>query len=76
MKAWITNNKRTVAWLTAALARGIAWVLVAKLGLDATESGATAQGVSEAVIALIVAGVSIYSSVQGRKRLKAEDPRK
>ena len=75
VKAWLTDNKQVIAWLTGILARGIAWILAAKLGMDATESGTTATGVAEAVTALVLAGVSIYSSVKGRKKLQAEPPK-
>ena len=74
MKAWIADHKQVVKWIVAAGARGIAWALAAWLGMSATESGTTAQGIAEAVGALVVAGVSIYTSYRGRKALKAEFP--
>lgn len=76
MKAWITDNKQTIAWLTAIVGRGIAWILAAKLGLDATESGATGLGIAEALGALVLGGVSIYTSLKGRKKLLATEPKK
>lgn len=75
MKAWLTNNTQVVKWIVAAIARGIAWALVGWLGMSATESGTTAQGIAEALGALVVAGVSIYTSYTGRKALKAEFPK-
>ena len=74
MKAWLTDNKQVVTWITAAAARGIAWALAAWLGMDAVESGATGLGIAEALGALTVAGISIYTSYKGRKVLKAEFP--
>ena len=74
MKAWINDNKQVMKWLVAAGARGIAFILATWLGMSAKESGLTAQGVAEAVGALVVAGVSIYTSYKGRKKLKAEFP--
>jgi len=75
MKTWMNDNKQVMKWLVAALARGIAFILVAWLGMSAKESGVTAQGIAEAVGALVVAGVSIYTSYKGRKTLKAEPPK-
>ena len=75
MKAWITDHKQVVGWVVAALARGIAFILATWLGMSAAESGLTAQGIAEAVGALVVAGVSIYTSCKGRKALKAEPPK-
>jgi len=75
MKAWLIDNQQVVKWIVAAAARGIAWALVGYLGMSVAESGATAQGIAEAVGALVVAGVSIYTSYTGRKALKAEPPK-
>ena len=75
MKSWITDNAQTIKWLVGIVARGIAWILVAKFGLDAAESGVTATGIAEGVAAVVIGVVSTYSSVKGRKTLKAEPPK-
>jgi len=63
------DNKQVITWIAAAAARGIAWVLAAKLGLDATQSTSLATTIAEAAAALVIAGISIYTSVKGRKTL-------
>lgn len=68
------NHKQLIGWVVAAVARGIAWVLAAKLGLDAAQAQGEAQAIAEALAALALAGISIYSSVKGRRRLAAESP--
>jgi len=68
------DSKKTIEWITAAVGRGIAWVLAAKAGLaaaEAREHGATLAG---ALVALALVGVSIYTSIKGRKKLLASEP--
>lgn len=68
------DKKQLMAWLIPIVARGIAWILAAKFGMDAIESGVTATGIAEAAGMLALAGVSIYTSVKGRKKLLATEP--
>jgi hypothetical protein len=63
------DKKQVIVWVGAAVARGIAWALAAKLGYDATTAQSTAAGITDALIALTLAGISIYSSYRGRKAL-------
>jgi len=63
-----------VRWVAGIVARGIAWVLAAKFGLDAATSQADAQSVAEALAALALVAVSVYSSIKGRKALLAAEP--
>lgn len=63
------DNKQVIAWIGAAVARGIAWVLAAKCGLDAAQADSEAAVIANALVALALAGVSIYSSVKGRRKL-------
>jgi len=58
-----------VRWVAGIVARGIAWVLAAKFGLAAAESQDLAAQVGQALAALILVGISIYSSIKGRKTL-------
>ena len=68
------KNRTIIGWITAAMARGIAWVLAVKLGMAAAAAEAEAQTIAEALCALVVAGAAIYSSVTGRRKLLAAEP--
>jgi hypothetical protein len=68
-KAWIVDNTRVIQWIAAAAARGIAWFLAGKLGLEAAQS-------NELGTALAVSGIAIYTSVKGRRKLLATPPPK
>lgn len=68
------DNKQVIQWITAAAARGIAWVLAGKLGLAAAQADELSLTIAAALAALAVAGFSIYSSVKGRKTLLLTDP--
>ena len=68
------NNRQVIQWITAAAGRGIAWFLAVRLGLDAAQSGQLGTSIAQAVAALVLAGISIYSSVKGRRRLLAASP--
>lgn len=63
------DNKQVIGWIAAAVGRGIAWVLAGKLGMDAAEAQNQASAIGEALAALAIAGIAIYSSVKGRRRL-------
>jgi hypothetical protein len=58
-----------IKWIAAAVARGIAWFLAGKLGLEAAQSDQLGSAAAEALAALAVAGIAIYTSVKGRGRL-------
>ena len=68
------DNKTVILWVVGIVVRGIAWILAAKLGLDAVESKTLAAQVGEGLGALLIAAVSIYSSVKGRKVLLNTEP--
>jgi len=68
------DNKQVMKWVVAATARGVAWALVAWLSMDAAQSQSLGLGIAEALGALAVAGISIWTSCKGRKKLKAEFP--
>lgn len=70
------DNKTVILWVVGIVARGVAWVLAAKLGLDAVQSTSLAAQVGEGLGALLMAAVAIYSSVSGRKALLAQEPPK
>jgi hypothetical protein len=69
------DKKQLILWLAGIVGRGIAWILTAKLGMAATEAGVTGVGIAEALGALALFGISIYSSVKGRKALLAAEPK-
>jgi hypothetical protein len=73
-KAWIVDNTRVIQWIAAAAARGIAWFLAGKLGIEAAQSNELGTALAEALAALVVAGIAIYTSVKGRGKLLATPP--
>ncbi len=70
------DSKQVIAWLVPIVARGIAWILAAKLGFTAAESQNLATQIGAALGSLALVGVSIYTSVKGRKKLLATEPPK
>jgi len=70
------DHKQLIAWLVPILARGVAWVLAAKLGFEAAESQDLATQIGSAIGALVLIGLSIYTSLKGRKKLLATVPPK
>jgi len=68
------DKQQVAAWIAGIAARGIAWILAAKLGMNAAESDSAGLAIAQAVAALVLTGISIYSSVKGRKTLAAADP--
>jgi hypothetical protein len=68
------DAKMIVGWIVGIAARGIAWVFAAKLGQDAASSQVNAQAAAEALGALVLVAVSVYSSLKGRKTLLNADP--
>ena len=70
------EKKQLILWLAGIAARGIAWILAAKFGFEAAQSTELGTGIAEALAALAIAGVSIYTSVKGRKALLAAEPPK
>jgi len=68
------DYKQVIAWLIPIIARGIAWILAAKLGFTAAESQDLATQAGGAIGALALVGVSIYTSIKGRKKLLATPP--
>ncbi len=68
------DHKQLIKWLVPVIARGIAWVLAAKLGLDAAQARTDAATAAEALGALLLVGLSIYTSIRGRQKLLAQRP--
>jgi len=68
------DSKQVITWLVPILARGIAWVLAAKLGYEATQAQSVALQAAEALGALALVGASVWTSVRGRQKLLATEP--
>ncbi len=68
------DRKKVIEWAVAAAARGIAWFLAGRLGLEAGRSDELGGSIAAALAALVVAGISIYTSVKGRGKLLAAEP--
>ncbi len=68
------DAKQWIAWLMPVLVRGLAWILAAKLGIEAVEADGLATEAGAAFGALTLIGVSIYTSLAGRKKLLLTDP--
>ena len=70
------DKKQLILWLAGIVARGVAWILAAKLGMEASEASSTGTAVGEALGALAIASVSIWYSVRDRKKILATPPPK
>lgn len=68
------DAKTLIAWLIPVIVRGIAWFLAVKLGMDATTSQDHATQVGQALGAIALVGVSIYTSLKGREKLLMKPP--
>ena len=69
------DHRQLIRWLIPVIARGVAWILAAWLGLEASEAQGSALQAAGALGALALVGVSVYTSVKGRKKLLAMPPR-
>lgn len=70
------DKKTVMKWVIGALARGLAYVFAAGLGLAASEAEGPATAAAEAIAALVLVGISLYSSARGRQKLQTEEPSK
>lgn len=68
------DSRQLVAWLAAIIMRGVAWALAAKCGMTVIESEELAGKLVSALTALVLVGVSIYTSVKGRQKLRDSQP--
>jgi len=76
LKEKIVDYKQIVTWIVPVVIRGLAWILAAKLGLAASEASSYATSAGEALGALALVGLSVWSSVAGRKKLLNTEPPK
>jgi hypothetical protein len=63
------DRKELIRWLSGILARGLAWFFAVKLGIEASQAGTWAESAAEAIGSLVLVGVSIYTSISGRRKL-------
>ena len=70
------EKSTVIKWAAAAIARGIAWFLAGKLGMDAAQSSELGLGIAEALASLVVAGAAIYSSVKDRGNILNTPPQR
>ena len=70
------DNAKVIQWVATAAVRGIAWFLAGKLSLEAAQSNELGTAIAQALAALVIAGVSIYTSVKARDKLLATPPPK
>lgn len=71
---WVMDYRQAVSWLVPILARGVAWVLAVRLGMEAAQAQDVATQAASAIGALVLVGVSIYTSVKGRQKLLNTEP--
>lgn len=68
------DRKQVLGWLAGIVARGLAWVFAGKLGIDAAQADTWGAAAGEAVASLVLIGVSVYTSVKGRRKLLSAPP--
>jgi len=68
------DKKQVIAWLVPIVARGLAWALSVKLGYEAAQAQSLGLQAAEALGALVLVGISIYTSLKGRKKLLMQPP--
>jgi len=69
-------DKQTILWIVTAALRLLAGAVAGKLGWDAATQEASVQTAAGAVAALVMLGISIYTSVKARQKLLATEPPK
>jgi len=68
------DKVQVIKWLVPIVVRLIAGYLVVKLGIAASEADSLAAGAGEALGAVAISALSIYTSVKGRKTLLNQPP--
>lgn len=68
------DKKQLIRWLIPVVTRGLAWIFAAHLGISAAESQSEAAAAAEALGALALVAVSVYTSVKGRRTLLNQEP--
>ena len=73
-RMWLVDKAQTIRWLVTSGLRLVAGYVAIKFGADAVTDG-TWAAVGDGLIAVIVGGMSIWSSIAGRKKLLATEPK-
>ena len=68
------DKKQVIVWAVWAIGRGLAWVLAAKFGMDATEAQGQGAAAANALGAVALVVLSLVSSIKGRKAILATEP--
>ena len=66
--------KQLISWLVPIVARGLAWFFAVRLGMEAAESSDMAAQAAGGLAAVALVAVSVWTSVQGRKKLRDATP--
>jgi len=69
-------DKQTILWIVTAALRLLAGAVAGKLGWDAATQEANVQTAAGAVVALVLVGISIYTSIKARQKLLVTEPPK
>jgi glucose-6-phosphate-specific signal transduction histidine kinase len=67
---FMDDFKKTVAWLTPVVARGIAWLLSGWLGFASAEAEGMATKITGLLASLVIVIASVYWSKKGRDKLE------
>jgi hypothetical protein len=68
------DKATVVKWTVGIVVRGVAWILAAKFGVDAVQSQDLAAQIGQALVALVLVGIAVYSSIKGRNTLLETAP--
>ena len=69
-------DRQTILWIITASLRLLAGAVAGKLGWDAATQEANVTTAAGALAALVMVGISVYTSVKARKTLLATEPPK
>ncbi len=68
------DKKQLIKWTVPIVARGLAWALAVWLGMTAAQAGDAATKIASSIGTMVLVGVSVWTSVTGRKKLLATPP--
>jgi len=68
------DKETYIKWGTQAAVRGLAWAGASYLGWNATQAQTSAEMLVQGVSAIVIVGISVYNSIQQRKKLLLMKP--
>jgi len=68
------STKQILTWLVPVLARGIAWALAVRLGIESVQAEDLGLQIATAIGTLVLSGVSVYTSIKGRQKILQQEP--